>query len=470
MPHLEKAEAMPVLFAEPKPEAWQQRIEQFGLFEVATPNFNTYFPSVTAADLKPKDEDFIKPVFRLLSATMIKRPGDLIDFTKPGVLKNSMTKMLGQAVYPNHDMNVGNEIGSVASVFWQEGYTLNGIKVPAGMNGQFVIDAKSHPKIARGILMEPPSIHSNSVTVTFIWEPSHKFETSGEFWQKIGTKGSDGKLVRRIVTEITSYYETSLVPHGADPFAKKINDKGKMVNPQMAEDRATKFSDKELYESRTYYSLSFKDSLSFSEDPESTLPDPKTTEIIQNTKPMKNLVALLLTLIPGIKLTEESTEDQVMAELKLALPKLSSDHAAALKVVTDELDGLKLKKTELETQITELSKLKPLADFGTAKLTEKRENVKRLYGILKGENKDATILAAIDKGDDPYLTALEKDYQGQVDLKFPGVCNDCGSHKVSRNSAIAAPESDKDTPKVKTSQQVIQKLAKSSIPSTVKFD
>ena len=43
-----------------------------------------------------------------------------------------------------------------------------------------------------------------------------------EFYQKLGTYDSKGVMVRRMVTEIVRYLETSLVSHGADSFARKL--------------------------------------------------------------------------------------------------------------------------------------------------------------------------------------------------------------------------------------------------------
>jgi len=68
-------------------------------------------------------------------------------------------------------------------------------------------------------MMDPPSIHSNSVTVRFNHVMSHP-ELNEEFWNLAGTK--DKKVtIHLIADEITSYKETSFVNHGADPYAQK---------------------------------------------------------------------------------------------------------------------------------------------------------------------------------------------------------------------------------------------------------
>lgn len=130
--------------------------------------------------------------------------------------------LLGQTVNCDHETNIGNAIGAVSQVMWQESYKDGHFTIPAGINGILKIDGKANPRIARGILMEPPSIHSNSVTVQFKWDKSHPGMEDGEFYQKLGTYDSKGEMVRRIVTEVVRYLETSLVSHGADSFAQRL--------------------------------------------------------------------------------------------------------------------------------------------------------------------------------------------------------------------------------------------------------
>ena len=70
----------------PTPEA----ITQFGLFG-SDLNYHTYYPDVTAEELHPKDDEFIYPLFRLLSDTIVSKNWNPTDFGHiPGVLKNSM--------------------------------------------------------------------------------------------------------------------------------------------------------------------------------------------------------------------------------------------------------------------------------------------------------------------------------------------------------------------------------------------
>ena len=204
-------------------------IAQFG-FWGGDIDYNTYYPNLDKSELTPKDEEFIEPMFRLLSETIVSKNWNPTDFSQNGVLKASMKMLLGQTVNCDHETNIGNAIGAVSQVMWQESYKDGHFTIPAGINGILKIDGKANPRIARGILMEPPSIHSNSVTVQFKWDKSHPGMEDGEFYQKLGTYDSKGEMVRRIVTEVVRYLETSLVSHGADSFAQKIGSDGKIVN------------------------------------------------------------------------------------------------------------------------------------------------------------------------------------------------------------------------------------------------
>jgi hypothetical protein len=209
------------------------QVESFGLFDSAAPNFNTYYPEVEAKDLTPNDAEFVEPVYRALSEVTVHKRYNPIDFSMNGALKKSMGLLRGQTIYPNHEAMVGNELGAVSEVSWEDSFKQGNILIPAGINAKMKIDGKSHPRIARGINMNPPSIHSTSVTVEFLWEKSHDIPAD-EFFSKLATYDKSGQQYRRIATEIKKYDEISFVSHGADPFAQKKNEDGGIANPQHA--------------------------------------------------------------------------------------------------------------------------------------------------------------------------------------------------------------------------------------------
>lgn len=173
-------------------------IAQFG-FWGGDIDYNTYYPNLDKSELTPKDEEFIEPMFRLLSETIVSKNWNPTDFGQNGVLKASMKMLLGQTVNCDHETNIGNAIGAVSQVMWQEAYKDGSFTIPGGINGILKIDGKANPRIARGILMEPPSIHSNSVTVQFKWDKSHPSMEESEFYQKLGTYDSRVKWYEELL-------------------------------------------------------------------------------------------------------------------------------------------------------------------------------------------------------------------------------------------------------------------------------
>ncbi len=423
-------------------------IESFGLFESATPNFQTYYPDIkNAADIKPEDDQYITPIFRMLSEVIVRKSYNPVDFSMNDVLKNSMKKLLGQTIFPNHEAVVGNELGSVSKVFWQDSYkTKSGIVVPAGINGVFKIDAKSHPLIARNILMDPPAIHSNSVTVEFEWEPSHSFSDINDFRNNLGKMGADGKLVRRIATNIRNYHETSLVAHGADPFAQKVDDKGNINNADYANSvYSLAAQDKE--KPKLYYFNHREDLLTLN----SNTDDQQSEETNQNSSDMKIKLttahaALLALFALSIKAGESETEVELTADqLKLLNDKLTAGatHEANLTTAEAEVTRLKGEATTKDTQISGLTtkvtglegEINTLKEADKPRVTKLREEAKRVYTALKGDKVDAAIVASFETSTPELLTAQLKQYNEELELKFPDTCGDCGSNNVSKASA-----------------------------------
>ena len=121
-----------------------------------------FYSDVTASDIVPKEEDFIEVTFRLISATTVGAgTWKATDFTNAKVLKASMDKLNGKPIYKDRETDLDNWVGVVKGTRWSAETTENGVKIPAGIDGLMLIDAKTNPKIARGLLLG--SIFSNSV-------------------------------------------------------------------------------------------------------------------------------------------------------------------------------------------------------------------------------------------------------------------------------------------------------------------
>lgn len=302
---------------------------QMGLFG----NDANFYGNVTANDAIPKPEDYIKVPFRLLSATIVGAgTWKATDFSNAQLLMASKHLLEGKGVYKDHETDVNNWVGIVEAVKWSEGYvTDDGIKVPAGIDGILAIDTKVDIKLARGIMAG--AIYSNSVTVEFEWAMSHDM-TDDEFFRNIGKFGADGKMIRRIVTKITNFHETSLVWLGADPFAKAIDPNGGLkhidisgvvnfAKAKLGED-LTEF-DQEPEERKKFYTNSKNFEINCGID-ENVLSLAKNISKQQNNsennneKPMdkKVMAAFLLTFGKQLGITkglEELTAEEVITEM-----------------------------------------------------------------------------------------------------------------------------------------------------------
>lgn len=418
------------------PDSGKHAKVNMGLFESSSPNLNTFYPGLKADDLKIREEDFVNPLFRLLSEVIVNPQRSPLDFSKNGVLKASLSKLVGQTVYVNHDTIIGNQIGAVASTVWQEAYTTDtGLKVPAGINGILKIDAKSHPTIARAVMMDPPSIHSNSVSVSFLWEPSHKFESENEFFDKMGTFAKDGTLIRRIATEIKSYHETSLVAHGADGFAQRIKENGQIVNPLYGSTQH-KLSKEDFSQKKpSVYYFNFQD------------PSEHTTLKLTHNNPenpleMKKLLITLATAY-NLSLKGDETDEQLSALVEGGIQAAKTAHDTALTAETKKTADLQTKLDEALAKVPSAEDLS-MATLGKEFVTELRTEVESLYTKLKGDKVDATILGVIKSADKAALVSLQKDYAGQLEAEFKATCTKCGSHDITRMSATQTPGEVKD--------------------------
>lgn len=425
-------------------------IAQFG-FWGGDIDYNTYYPNLDKSELTPKDEEFIEPMFRLLSETIVSKNWNPTDFGQNGVLKASMKMLLGQTVNCDHETNIGNAIGAVSQVMWQESYKDGSFTIPAGINGILKIDGKANPRIARGILMEPPSIHSNSVTVQFKWDKSHPQMEDNEFYQKLGTYDSKGVMVRRIVTEIVRYLETSLVSHGADSFAQKIGSDGKIINPTFAKRTWASYEEYRDDKSKQYFFTDYKSDLtSYQEknDTQGSFNDNDANDNHSNKNNMnEELLKFLESLFGDNMLTLEEGKEMNQENVIACIQTLVSSR----NELQTSVDNLTTEKTSLTEQITnlnaEVANLKEMATVGKNHIASLRENAVETYKKLMGDKVDETIVTMLNAETTGITTlvSLTKDYQARLEEKFPLTCSKCGSKDVNRASSIAEDDTEGKT-------------------------
>lgn len=419
-------------------------LESFGLFGGASNNMNTFNPGLDVnSDVVPKEEDFIRVPFRLLSATVVAAGSwRSTDFGNEAVLKKSMRKLVGKPVYIDHDTDsVVNNVGVIEEVKW----TAAKDGVPGGIDGILKIDAKANPKVARGVLSNPPSIGSFSVTVSFDWEQSHKFENDYEFENNIG-KVINGKMVTRKATLIHDYFEGSLVWLGADPYAKIRDNDGNLLNI----DRSSVFQnsrrdpkEESLFKNTGQYCVSY----SFKSFEEPTL-NPKIMTLAQMLAKL-GLESLDGVQIEGLHiLTPEQLQSQVASATNAVTEKLTK--------VTDELTQAKDSITSLTTEVTTLKDSEKTATDALAALTNEveqykadsvkfnatlthlREKTKAAYLTFSEGKPNEAISAVLEKASYEELQAFFAEYAGKNATEFGGKCDECGSGKISFGTSSQA--------------------------------
>lgn len=441
----------------------QESVEKLGLFG-SDIDYNTYYPGLTKEDLTPNSEEFIEPVFRLLSSTIVSKNWNPTDFGQPGVLKASMKLLLGQTVNCDHSTDIGNAIGSVSQVMWQEAYKEGNFVIPAGINGVLKIDGKANPRIARGILMDPPSIHSNSVTVQFKWDKSHPGMDDRDFWNKLGTYDEKGNMIRKVVTEVVRYLETSLVSHGADSFAQKIGEDGKIINPEFAKRTWTSFAEYQEYTKKAYYFTDFKDDYKSFQESNDT-PENNINPLNTNKKESTMTLAEFLESLYGDNMLSLAEGQEKTAEVALQMVK---DLVHGKNDLQAKVDNLTTEKNTLAEQVSnkeaEIANLTAMATVGKNHIAALRETTVANYKKLKGDAADETIITMLNAETTGLQTliSLNKDYQAQLEEKFPLTCSHCGSHDISRGSSVQEPDKkDPDTThnsEVSSTNDVIEDL------------
>lgn len=425
----------------------KESVEKLGLFG-SDIDYNTYYPNLTKEDLTPNADEFIEPVFRLLSATIVSKNWNPTDFSQPGVLKASMRMLLGQTVNCDHSTDIGNAIGSVSQVMWQEGYKDGNFMIPAGINGVLKIDGKANPRIARGILMDPPSIHSNSVTVQFKWDKSHPGMDDRDFWDKLGTYDEKGNMIRKVVTEVVRYLETSLVSHGADSFAQKIGEDGKIINPEFAKRTWTSFAEYQEDTKKAYYFTDFKEDINSYQENNDTPPNNINTNNPLNNNTMNKELKEFLEKLFGDNLLSLAEGQEVSTELALSAVQSLVNSKKTLEA---SITNLTTEKNQLSEQITqkdaEIANLTAMATVGKNHIASLREEVVGNYKKLKGDKVDETIVTMLNAETTGLQTliSLNKDYKAQLEEKFPLTCSKCGSHDVTRSSSVVEDHKKDDT-------------------------
>jgi len=459
-------------------KAGQFSKDKFGLSE-------SFIPKLRVPDsVAVRPEDFVEVPFRLISAAIIAGgTWRATDFTRPGVLKASVSKLNGKPVYKDHDTwTIDNLVGIVTNPVWTTDFKQDdGVYIPAGIDAIVRIDAKSpnNAGIARGV--QYGGIFSNSVTIDFEWEPSHKFPNMYEFEDKIGTYAEDGSMIRRVASKILDYFESSLVWLGADPYAKLIDKDGNLVNVDITstyeqENQAIKDSytkDKKYVVGMSYTKDVLNMSrMSYSKEDET---DKQNNNSNKNESMDKILEALRAKLglaadaevtpelIAGLmtanevtaKIAEQNKDKTVVATSeyntmkdnaeKFAKTGFTAEKAFTLKQVEDlqaeagkvaglntQVETLTAEKTEALAKVEEM---KPMVEQGQKFHKSRVDEAIRLYKLQAGDKATDAVVDLFSKADSAALDGLLSQYTLTLTHSFGGRCKKCGSNEFEFKSS-----------------------------------
>lgn len=453
-------------------EAVQRALDGFSWFG-SSADTSKYFDSVTGKNIVPKPEDFIRVPFRLISAAIVGAgTWKATDFSDAVILKDSLGKLNQKPIFFDHEQDIMNWVGIVTEPSWSEERVQDGMRIPAGIDGILAIDAKTNPKLARGVLLG--AVMSNSVTVIFDWTKSHPELDDDEFYDKIGAV-VNGRMVCRKVTKIYDFYETSLCWLGADPYAKMYDEKGNLKqidktavftdepdSIQTAYKKEGKFSAVFVYDKKVFMSLSEQFS--------------NKNNVKEMNQEMLQFICGLLGLAADTKLDLKTLKEEFSKRVVMA--KADKDSLDACKVVFDKVaemaktclgkdcdslmeflgshkfvddsmdiesltasqELLSLVKTEIKCEkddeiVPAIQSMTAQAEYGRAALSAKREETKRLYSLSVENKTDDAVVKMIDKATSEELEGLLKMYTKGVQDSFKGVCKHCGSTEFTFQSS-----------------------------------
>ena len=445
---------------------------------IAEVNKSKFDADVTGDKITPfiKDGDFVQFPFRHLSATIVGAGSwKAADFSNEKVLKEAMTLLSGRPSYLNHDLCVGNEIGYVGATKWSNSYVnADGIEIPAGIDGPIVIDSVLYPDLVRKMSAPVPYVKSSSVTVLFEWEASHEFEDPNDFYWHMGDM-VEGHMVRRIVTKIIEFYESSLVWLGADPYAGILDENGKVKFVDRAGIVEISEYAKDIEKKAWKEDAKFFAQVCFGKNKNLSSHNQKIENLTKDT--MKPWMLLLATKLGITNPTEDMFTEDVLNSFEFAksdeFAKLKADAEKAkelesltsvkdeLVTVKAEVVTLKSDKTKLESDLATLktektslegkvSSLQSKADVADSIITKRSEYAIEMYTKSVNGKVDDLILNEIKA--ETSLEKLEskiKLFGGNALSSFGAKCTKCDSSEITFRSSLEDTEDDAGKEKLK---------------------
>lgn len=452
-----------------------------------------YKQSVVASDIAnaiAKPEDFIPFPFRHLSATIVGGWSWKATEFSEKVLQDAAKLLEYKPALVNHKAETGNMIGVNGKVTFEKAYKAkDGTLIPAGLNAPIWIDGKLHTDLCRKLSAFPvPHIQSVSVSLLFEWEASHTFQgrdgadDEWEFEMRIGTL-VDGRMVRRIVTKIIDFYETSLVFLGADPYAKIVDSNGALVNVEKSAIVGKQmFSDDKigaehykktdghfyLFDDVTFTNeknINLRESINigFSKSGNSTKKEDMKTLKLQGKKEdysaeeiaefEKKYVVEFVAVEESEEIKTLRSEHEQFGKDKTTYEAFVKKSGEDLKKATDDLKAANDNLAEYEkiipqaelaefAKVVALDQIKPMAEFGKTVFDSKRAECVRLYKVSVKDKVNEAVVKTIEDANFDALQGLMEQYGGTCIEKFGAKCTKCGSNDVNFRSSVNEDDTD----------------------------
>lgn len=132
--------------------------------------------------------------------------------------------------------------------------------------------------------------------------------------------------------------------------------------------------------------------------------------------------------MPLSKLVVEflGTEDYDDDMLDAKIGELLTENAT----LKTDLQGANDKKDELDIKLnsqgTELEKLKPMAEVGETYLADMRKEAEAKYKLLKGDEASESMIKLIQNADIEQAKTYRDEFAKEIEEKIPGICSECG--------------------------------------------
>jgi hypothetical protein len=329
--------------------------------------------------------------WRLLSATLVEQRW--LDFTHENAraLREGFHLFEGSTVFVNHSRDVREWVGRIARVWWDDGSSEAGGRLP-GINAAYLLHREKANKegmLIQGI--EMGAVNKTSASFEMAWVPSHPKLRFERFLESLGKK-VDGQVVRVLPTRILEANEASIVWKGADPTAGMLPNGSPGARVFLSADLAIEW-------------------------PEGTPPAEEHSHEEEGTSMDLNKLAAALGWQEG-----DLTPDKVEIALAQYTDRIKTARITELEGSVEKLNAdLQKANGTIEEQAGRINALAPKEKIADAALAKEREEALRLFDLVNGKGEEHEPLRKqIREADYAVALAHQKTYANLAKQKLGG--------------------------------------------------